>query len=143
MKTIWKIAIVLVIAGMLGAAYGWFFVYNKAHEDYETAEADFSLTASECFQAYADEYAEENIYTGAVLEITGKPTSIEKSDSLVIVVFAFREGMFGDEGIRCTMLPNHRQGALALNTGETVTIKGYCTGYNDTDVIITQCSIVQ
>lgn len=142
MKNIWKIAAVLVIIGIIGAAYGWFFVYNKSHVDYEKAEADFTLKASECYQYYSTTSGSENQYNGKVLEITGQPTAIEKSDSSVIVVFAFSEGLFGDEGIRCTMLPNHNEKSLAINTGETVKIKGFCSGYNETDVILLHCSII-
>ena len=143
MKKLWKIAIVLIIIGIIGAAYGWFFVYNKPHRDFEKAKADFSLNASECFLAYADVSGVEDQYTGKVLEITGKPSSIESSDSLVIIVFAFREGMFGDEGIRCTVLPNYNDAALSINKEFPVTIKGFCAGYNGTDVILEQCSLVE
>jgi hypothetical protein len=67
---------------------------------------------------------------------------VETPDSLTIVVFALGEGMFGDEGIRLTMLDNHSQAAIALLKDASATLKGYCTGYNGTDVILEKCSIV-
>ena len=81
-------------------------------------------------------------YNGKVLEIYGKPSGIEENDSLVIVTFVFDKGMFGDEGVRCTMLDKYNDNALALNLDDNITIKGFCSGYNETDVILEHCSIV-
>ena len=142
MKKLLKIGGILVLAGILAGAYIWFFVYNKPHRDYEKATADYVVTAGECYQKYAGGNAVECEYTGKVLEISGKPSLVEQSDSLVVLAFVFNEGMFGDEGIRCTMLPNYNETVLALNIDLGVTVKGFCSGYNGTDVILEQCSIV-
>jgi len=77
------------------------------------------------------------------LQLTGIPSSIEVGDSLVVVVFVFNTGMFGDEGIRCTMLPNHTENTKSMSLIDKITIKGYCSGYNETDVVLEQCSIVE
>lgn len=139
MKKFIKIIGILAIVGILGAAYVWFFVYNKPHRNFETAKPDVEMAAMDCYQAFADD---NPIYLGKVLQLSGIPTSIEEQDSLVIVVFAFNQGMFGDEGIRCTMLPGHNEKALAITTKEEIIIKGKCQGYNGTDVILEHCSIV-
>ena len=139
MKKLLKIAGVLAIIGILAAAYVWFFVYNKPHKDYEKARPEAMLTAFDCFTSFTNN---GNSLAGQVLQLQGIPSYVEEQDSLVIVVFAFSEGMFGDEGIRCTMLPDHRQPALALDLTRKVDIKGLCTGYNGTDVILEHCSIV-
>jgi hypothetical protein len=76
-----------------------------------------------------------------VIQITGRINKVESVDSLTIAVFILDEGMFGDEGIRCSMLPNHSEKTHSLE-GKTTTIKGYLTGYNDTDVILENCSII-
>ena len=64
-------------------------------------------------------------------------------DTLVIVVFAYKVGDFGDEGIRVTMLPDYNDEAKTLSTLKPVKLKGHCTGYNGTDVIIESGSIVK
>ena len=64
-------------------------------------------------------------------------------DSLVIAVFVFNQGMFGDEGVRCTMLHGQTKLAANISKGNTVKIKGFCSGYNDTDVILEKCSLIQ
>lgn len=139
MKKLVKVIGVLAILGILGAAYGWFFVYNKPHVNYEKAEPDAKLSAKVCYQTFANENTDN---LGKVLLLTGVPTSVEQQDSLVIVVFAFEQGMFGDEGVRCTMLPNYNDAALAYDFSKEINIKGKCQGYNDTDVILEHCSIV-
>jgi len=63
-------------------------------------------------------------------------------DSMVIVVFAYRKGDFGDEGIRVTMLPQFNQAAKGIDPFKQVKIKGLCTGYNGTDVIMEDGSII-
>jgi len=134
---------ILVFVGILAAAYGWFFVYNKPHRDYENAAADYKIKALNCYQEFASRTeGVDNIYTGKILEISGIPSKIETGDSLCVVVFVFNEGMFGDEGIRCSMLPDHYEKAKLLSMNENIKIKGYCTGYNDTDVVLEHCSIV-
>lgn len=143
MKKLKIIIGVLVILGIIGAAYGWFFVYNKPHRDFENANVDYSMEAIDCFQNYASQTEEtENIYNGKILEISGIPSKIESNDSLSVIVFVFKEGMFGDEGIRCTMLPKYYEKTKQLNLNENIIIKGYCTGYL-TDVVLEHCSIVE
>jgi hypothetical protein len=142
MKKLLKIIGILAVVGILAAAYVWFFVYNKPHRDYEKASADYELDAGECYQQFVNGTPESNEYVGKVLKIYGKPSGVENNDSIVIVTFVFSEGMFGDEGIRCTMLPKYNDKALALNLSEGISIKGYCSGYNGTDVIMMHCSLV-
>ena len=63
-------------------------------------------------------------------------------DTCSIIVFAYESGMFGDEGIRCSLLPKYYMQSKEINNKEEITIKGYCTGYNETDVIIEQSSLI-
>jgi hypothetical protein len=67
---------------------------------------------------------------------------VETVGNLVIVVFAYKKGDFGDEGIRVTMLPAFQQAAKGINPFKDVRIKGLCTGYNGQDVIMEDGSIV-
>jgi hypothetical protein len=142
MKTWMKITMILLALGFIGAGLGYKFVYNKPHINYEKASVDFSLAGSELFSQFkSSTHQASERYTGKVLEISGKLNSVETPDSLTIAVFTLDEGMFGDEGIRCTMLPNH-SGSISQFIGRDVKLKGYCTGYNETDVIMEKCSII-
>jgi hypothetical protein len=60
----------------------------------------------------------------------------------LVGVFIFDEGMFGEEGVRCTMLDSQNEKMDKDHAGTEVRVKGYVTGYNDTDVILEKCSII-
>ncbi len=138
-----KIFIGLVLIGIIAAGLGYKFIYNKPHKDYAKARADFSLTSQELFAEYQnDRQVAEHKFNGKVVEISGLLNNVETPESMTIAVFAIQDGMFGDEGIRCTMLPDFAENITPL-VGKEVMIKGYCTGYNDTDVILEKCSVIE
>lgn len=139
-----KIIGALAVIGILALVYVWFFVYNKPHRDYEKADPDQIVACEELFLQYRNDKAlADSLYTGKVLQITGPLSKVSSKDTLVVAIFVFDEGMFGDEGIRCVMLPNHYAGLGDYGIGSIITLKGYCTGYNDTDVIMEKSSIIK
>ena len=136
-----KTGVVVVVAVMLlSAAYVWFFVYNKPHRDFEKARPDVVESARQCYMNFKK--TTKSSESGKVVELYGVPKGIEHSDSLVTVVFAFQQGLFGDEGVRCTLLPKYNREAGRISLHDTVHIKGFCSGFNGTDVILEQGSIV-
>ncbi len=143
MKKWMKIIGSLAIVGIIATLYIWFYVINKPHRDYEKAEPDHVLAAEQLFEQYRhDKVIADSLYTGMVLQINGNIDKVESKDSIVVAIFIFDQGMFGDEGIRCILLPNHYAELGNYGKGSEITIKGYCTGYNDTDVIIEKASII-
>jgi hypothetical protein len=138
-----KIIIVLGVIGIIAAGLGYKFIYNKPHTNYEKAKPDFSITCNDLFAFYRTEReVAEQKYNGKVILVSGTLNKIETLDSLKIAVFVMDEGMFGDEGIRLTLLPNY---SAKINSylNKTIAIKGYCAGYNETDIIMEKCSIVE
>lgn len=143
MKTWIKIVLGLVVIGMFALFLVYKFVYNKQHPDYENIEASYTLNAQDLYQAYKNNKdVASTQYNGKVIALTGKLSKVETADSLVTAVFVFSQGDFGDEGIRCTMLKKFNDAADKLQPDGDVMIKGYCTGYNETDVILEKCSII-
>jgi len=142
MKRSYKILLILVVVSILGAAYGWFFVYNKPHTDYSKEKPVAVLNAESCYTSFANGEDKTKQWLGQVIQISGTANSIEKGDSLTTIVFVFSEGMFGDEGIRCSLLPDAAEKVASLTFPVDITLKGYCTGYNETDLVIEQCSII-
>lgn len=137
-----KIIAGLAFAGILAALYIWFFVYNKPHPDYEHLEAKSHHQSEALFEAYRSNPTSSNEnFTGQMISINGKIDHIEHTEEQTIVIFVFDEGMFGDQGIRCSLLENYKQTATSLQPGTKVKIKGFCTGYNDTDVILEKCTV--
>lgn len=143
MKLWIKIVIAIVILGIISAFFVYRFIYNKHHPDYENIQPDFTLTTKEVYEGFKkspDGFSK--LYNGKILLLSGKLSKIEKSDTLVTAVFVFNQGNFGDEGIRCTMLRKFNDEAERLQPDGEVWIKGYCTGFNDTDVIFEKCSVI-
>jgi len=144
MKNWIKILIGLAVVGMIAAFIGYKFVYNKPHPNFENMEADFKIGAKELYDAFkSDATAAGQKYNGKVVEISGAASNVEEIDSLVVAVFAFEDGMFGQEGIRVTMLPKFNDAIKNYASVEDIVLKGFCSGYNDTDVIIEKGSIVK
>lgn len=138
-----KILIVLFIVGIIAAGLGYKFIYNKPHTNYEITKTDFTMNAIDLFQQYKVHTTHAQVkYNGSVIEVSGILSKIETAGELTIGVFALEEGTFGDEGIRCTMLENHAE-KIYDYIGKQITLKGYCTGYNDTDVVFEKCSVIQ
>lgn len=142
MKTWIKVLLGVFIVGIAVAILVWIFYINKPLPDYEKMKPEVSMNAIDLYNSFKVSKAEsQKNYGGKVIEITGNIKRIETSGPMVIAVFAYTQGTFGDEGIRCTFLPKFNDQAQKLGPERPVTIKGYCTGFNDTDVIMEQCSI--
>jgi hypothetical protein len=142
---IWiKVIFILLLLGIIAGILGYFFVYNKPHKDVEKAKPDFILTAAHLYKSFTvDQEKAANIYNGMVLQITGELGSKEDLGEMVVLTYIFDEGLFGPEGVRCTMLPQFHKSSLSLKAGDTVVIKGLCKGFTGTDVILDKCSILQ
>jgi hypothetical protein len=145
MKKLLKIAIILGVTGIVAAALVWKFYVNKPHEDIDNATPTYSLTTEEIWKQYnTDLKAADSLYTGKVIELTGNLSRVDKTDTLVSVIFVMdADSMFGDKTISCQMYQKHNEESVALTPGSKVKIKGFCTGYNDPDIKFNKCSIVK
>ncbi|MEI6062947.1 MAG: hypothetical protein WCR72_19745 [Bacteroidota bacterium] len=144
MKNWLKIALALLALGFITGAVVAYFLYNKPHPDYEKIDAAYTLAAADLYKEFtADKNKAGTKYNGKVVAVTGKLSKVEVKDSLTTCVFVFEQGMFGDQGVRCTMLPAFREKAGKLQPGADLKLKGYCTGFNDTDIILDKSSIVK
>lgn len=141
-----KIIIILAsmaIFGVLSAALIFRFVINKPHVNYEKARPAYIITAQELFDSFRnDRQVAEQKYNGTVVLLNGVIDKVEVANDQVTGVFIFDQGMFGDEGIRCTMLPAHSSTLKSISEGTEVRLKGFLAGYNETDVILEQCSVI-
>jgi len=144
MNTWLKIALGFFFIGILAAALVYKFYINKPHPDIEKLPADFKLNAEVLYKEYVKEKAAANLkYNGKIIEISGQLSKIESADTIVVATYVFNQGDFGDEGIRCTMLPKYNEEIKKITSGTEVSIKGLCSGFNDTDVIIEKSSLIK
>jgi len=145
MKKLFKIALILLVTGGIAAALVWKFYVNKSHDDIDNATPAFIISTEAIWKQYTENSRmADSLYTGKVVELSGKLSRIDKNDSLVSVVFVMAaDSMFGDKTISCQMYMKHNDEAAALSPGTQVKIKGYCTGYNDPDIKFNKCSVVK
>lgn len=133
-------ALVIIIIGVVSV----YLYINKSHPNYEKLKPAYTVSSKSIYDDFkSDSKASALKYNGKMIELKGAISKIEASDTLVTVVFAFSEGLFGDEGIRCAMLSDFYQSTKLLKKGDTVDIKGLCQGYNETDVVFEKCSLVK
>jgi hypothetical protein len=139
-----KILLIMTIMGTVGAVLGYVFVYNKAHPDFENKTADYTITAEELFESYrSDKASADLMFTGKVVEVSGILSETDVLDELTIAVFVIDEGIFGKEGIRISMLENHKERLKKAPSGSVIIIKGFVTGYNETDVVMEHGSVIR
>jgi hypothetical protein len=134
----------LALVGIVVATLVYFFVINKSHPDYENKKPEYFMTAEALFASFREDAAKASeFYNGKIIQVSGQLSSVEDTDGQTVLVFALDQGMFGDEGIRVSMLEAQSAQAVKLTPGKDITLKGFCTGYNDTDVVLNHGSIVQ
>lgn len=144
MKKLLKIGLILVITGLVTATLVWKFYVNKPHDDIEKATPTYFMSAEELWKQYTSNLrTSDSTYTGKVIEITGTLNRTEKTDSLVYAVFVMEiDSMFGNKSVRCEMLKKYNSGTSAIASGTSIKIKGYCTGFDQTDIKFNKCSII-
>jgi len=133
-----KRSYIIIVALLLILSVVWivFSTYNKPHRD-PLSEESIKISATELFHSYEnDEAAANGLYLDKVLEISGKISEITTNQELIpIVALETENPMFG---IRCTM----EDATINSKLGDSVTIKGICTGYLS-DVIIIKAILVK
>jgi len=127
--TLLSVAIVVITAGFAG-----YKMWTKPHRNVEAAKA-VTTTALQLAGAYeANETAANSQYLDKVLEVIGTVSEIAKNQKGEPVVSLKGTDM---SGVICTL-----EGAAPamMKAGETMTIKGICTGYL-TDVVLVRCIV--
>lgn len=126
----------VLFAVLIGAAILFLYTkWNKPPESVENAEA-VKVSAADLFQAFSEnEQQATQTYNGKVLEITGIVSSTATNQQgKTIVQLQTNDPLFG---INCTM-----EKEASIKDGETITIKGVCSGFT-TDVILIRCYLVK
>lgn len=143
MKNWIKIILGLAIIGIIAALLVYKFYINKPHKDIEHARVDYTLTDSELWEAYnANLKLADSLYTGKILVVSGNLGKVEKSDSLLIAVMVMEaDSLFGDKSIRFEMLPKFNDRLSGIVPGTPIKLKGYCSGYDQTDIKLGSSSI--
>lgn len=130
---------ILLIAGVLvfGLVVLAYFIYNKPHKNMERASADIELSATELFTAFeTDESTANEKYLDKVLAVTGEVRSVQTNEEgTVTVTLSAGSDMFG---VICELDTLSERPKTNFQPGETITLKGICTGML-MDVVLVRC----
>lgn len=130
-----SLIVFILFAVLIGAAILFIYTkWNKAPESIENADA-LQINAADLFREFSEnEQQATQTYNGKVLEITGIVSSTATNqEKKTIVQLQTNDPLFG---INCTL-----EKEASVKEGETVTIKGVCSGFT-TDVILIRCYLI-
>ena len=115
------------------------YQFNRPHTSTAGLHADYSLTAVELFDNFQkDEAAANKKYLGKVIEIRGMISSIQTgANNISILMEASPAG-----GVNCSCSNDGAGSFRNLKKGDTLTIKGRCTGFL-MDVNLVDCAPVK
>jgi alkyl sulfatase BDS1-like metallo-beta-lactamase superfamily hydrolase len=125
------IAIALIAAIAFGVYY-YVFVYSSQHRRQVQSEIGIVITSDSLVAKYqADEKLANSIYLNKAVVVTGNLLSIDKNQEGKTTLVIGRTDSFSNVSV--TMIST---AAIIQKVGESITIKGLCTGALS-DVVIT------
>ncbi len=133
-----KLLILGCLAALIGGGVGY-YMWNKPHA--EIGPPNFTVTATELAAEFAaDETKATEKYVGSmdkmiVVQVSGTVASVEKDTSGVSISLETGDPM---NGVSCVLDKFTKQTKTDYKVGETVTLKGICTG-KLTDVVLDRC----
>ena len=133
-KTLQFVLIALLIGGGIG-----YYMWNKPHENIGTP--NFKTTATELAAEFEkDETESNNKYIGKdgktiVIEVSGKITDVKNDTSGITIALETGDPI---NGVSCVLDRFTKQPRTDYAVGETVKLKGLCTG-KLSDVVIDRC----
>ena len=131
-----KITLIVGLLAVIGIGIG-VMMYNKPHQNIESAKTDISIAATELFADYEqDEAASNTRFLDKMIEVKGKVMEVkEREDGNIGVTLEGGGMMFG---VICELdhMTQHKRTEFAV--GEEVTFKGICTGLL-MDVVLVRC----
>ena len=125
----------LVLAALLAGVIGY-KVYNKPHQNMQKAASDVSIEAPALFTAFEENEQDANQkYLDKIIEVSGKVKEVQQKGEDFSIVLETEDMMFG---VICQLdqLSDHKR--IEFEVGETVKLKGLCTG-KLMDVVMVRC----
>jgi hypothetical protein len=126
----------MLISGVLYFLY----LYNKPFKNIEKSKADIELTAQFLIEDYEINESDANAkYLDKLIQIEGEISDISINNGNSVITLKHSTSM---SSVICNMLPEYNVNTLKLNKGDTVLLKGICTGYL-LDIILINCVLVK
>jgi len=122
----------LVIIGAAGIYI--YREYNRSHRDTAELKPNYTISATELLKEFEiDEKSSNNKYWDKVLKVDGIIKELIKDEK------DFYSVSLGDtaslSSVRCSIDSLHSNEAASLQKGNSVVIKGICTGFNADELL--------
>ena len=115
--------------------------YFKPHENIRKASPDYRVEATQLLKAFeTDEISANDQYLGKIIEVAGTVASAATDENGLTTVTLASDNPFG--GVICEMDALSQHSRKEFNPGESITMKGKCTGYL-MDVVLVRCVEIQ
>lgn len=115
------------------------FMFNKPHTNVATSSADITVAAKDLFADFEnDEVIANGKYLDQIIQVTGPVIKVTTVKDQMIVSIGDKQN-FGS--VKCHLTLAETQKKYVLKEGQTVTLKGICTGYL-MDVILVKAVLV-
>lgn len=131
----------LVIIFIIVAVAGYFAwqAYNKPVATLHDVKPELEISAEKLFADFTgDEDSANQKYLGKVILISGSVLDVNLNSGEYSTVYLDANDVMGS--VSCQLEKGEEAKAGKLNTGNTVSLKGKCTGFA-MDVVLTQCII--
>ena len=128
----WTLLALVSIVGLIG-----YYLYNKPVDSLENVKPTATLSADSIFQLFEqNEMRSNELYLNKVISVSGKIQNVLADTSGVAITLQTSSGLFG---VTCKMDETNLD-VSHYSEGQTVKIKGLCTGYL-MDVILIRCVV--
>jgi hypothetical protein len=139
MKTSVKIALFVVFFIAIGGILAALYMFNMKHTDTAKAKPDFVVTAQILQKEFNDnETAASSKYVNKIVEVTGMVASVKQSENNSVNITLTPEGDMSSVICTFTSLSDPSK----IKSGDTVTIRGECSGYL-MDVLLNNCALIK
>ncbi|MFI5188446.1 MAG: hypothetical protein ACHQF0_17065 [Chitinophagales bacterium] len=144
MKTKQKITLALLIM-IAGTSWYGYKQYTRKNTDLAYAKADLEITSSNLIKSFeTNEKLSNEKFLDKIIAVSGKVSEINKDEKGYYTLVLGEDSSMSS--VRCCMDSVHQQTVFSLKSGDRVTIKGACTGFNadellGSDVILNRCVV--
>jgi len=133
-----KIILGILVVGIVGAFVAY-KIYNKPHLDITEASADITISANNLMQDFSsDENTANTKYLDKIIQVKGVISETKIENEIGIITLKTNDN-FGS--ILCHLSKEATKKINTLKEGQTITVKGICTGYL-MDVILVKAEII-
>jgi len=127
---------VIVIIVIVGILLIWRYLFRSTDDSVKDVKVNVEIIATDLLQAYeTDEDEANNLYLNQIIKVTGYVSEIDELESGFSVYLKDNDET---SGILCGFSKKSFSDKSVI-VGDSVTIKGLCTGYL-LDVVLNKCA---